>query len=707
MDLYCAPMTWIILAVGCLVTSGTLAAESDKPSVKKETVATEESHRAIYLVRNTASANLVYLLEKHFEGTNGLRFLADPKLNLLSIRANSAATVEEVLKTLEQIDRLPRQIAVQLLIVEFPSKMGEDGNDNDKPTVRPDELTGSASDVLLKVQRWKRDGHVTSIRKFELKAYENNPSMLMIGEDRPVPNGVTISRPDGLATPTVAMNNFGTSVSVIARVADKDRIQMTVVAQDSQAQPPENGVVLGKGVNGPIVRPAVALKQLTTTIEVSDGGSNVATGFQSGLAQGQPPSYFVISARVVDSERLHRGGGAEGAAATPSTPADSAQPTVPAVPVVRESGPQDAAPSRFSRAVSSSLLRSFQVQDFARRLKLTEEQKSQFEQMRTEMVTEIRKRSEADAIPNITNEFDQKALKLLTDDQRKTWTEIQEESLTNPPAERSPDSGNDRNRGPSSRSESSFRSAPGRGNELSPQKRLADLNDQIPKRPGSALTLRRRADVFVELQQWDNAITDLRAIPRSTSVGGMKDRLNLALILAYRGDTIGSRDILRKMLESKESLYGDRLIIAALLYNEPAQQARLRALFDPHPPITLRPDFELGRVTELLNLGCNQGFGHMLHGQPLLAILCFETALTEVSNRKHGFRRSNALEKACLTLALLEIGDDSRATNLINEIEGELASSPMTIGEITDHVLLRHVRAQQTSVGTPKATIAK
>src|SRR6516162_32696 len=107
---------------------------------------TAKNQRIVYVVKNGEAKELAGILGKHFKGDAEVQILPDSPSNCLLISA-APNVFEEVVKVLEQLDKRPQLVSVELLIAEVTPKKGDDG----KPVARElddKEFIGPAKDVV-------------------------------------------------------------------------------------------------------------------------------------------------------------------------------------------------------------------------------------------------------------------------------------------------------------------------------------------------------------------------------------------------------------------------------------------------------------------------------------------------------------------------------------------------------------------------------
>src|SRR5262249_46779232 len=143
-----------------------------------------------YVVRYGSAKELAAVLAKHFKDDAEVQALPEPSSNCLLISA-SPAVFDEVVKLLEQVDRRPQVLAVDLLIAEIPPRQDKDA----KPVTQerePDEgeFKGTMADVLAKLKEMRKEqgGELT---QFQATTAENQEATVLVGASKPYVMGAT------------------------------------------------------------------------------------------------------------------------------------------------------------------------------------------------------------------------------------------------------------------------------------------------------------------------------------------------------------------------------------------------------------------------------------------------------------------------------------------------------------------------------------
>src|SRR4051812_3009090 len=111
------------LSAGLIVLAGLLALLGPCPGARADD--SPRGKRAVYFLKHASARDLAAALAKHFKGEAEAQAAPVAADDCLLVRAEPRV-LEEVAKLVTSLDRRPRQIVVDLLIVELPAKAGAD-----------------------------------------------------------------------------------------------------------------------------------------------------------------------------------------------------------------------------------------------------------------------------------------------------------------------------------------------------------------------------------------------------------------------------------------------------------------------------------------------------------------------------------------------------------------------------------------------------
>jgi type II secretory pathway component GspD/PulD (secretin) len=272
--------------------------------------------RTTYVVQNGVAKDLADVLGKYFKGEAGVQFVAEPESNCLLITA-PPAILEEVFRTLKVLDRQPRMVAVQILLVEVPEKKRADGKaDSNGKKLSEKDLSGSAEEIEAKVLELQKKGTIGGLKRVRLSVLENQSGSVAVMENKPYVVGTTRGAgggPGGRGGPPSASmvnyRNLGTTVRITPRVNDEGRVLLAIHVEDARANSTKDGVKIGEADDGAAVNAAQFVNaSLESKLAVPSGKAVVAEGVKVNSRSEDSHIVVIVSAKVV--ERGAKGGGA-------------------------------------------------------------------------------------------------------------------------------------------------------------------------------------------------------------------------------------------------------------------------------------------------------------------------------------------------------------------------------------------------------------
>lgn len=271
----------LVLIGGFLfVLSGGQAQEKSEPPAKKR-------HRILYVVKNADPPVLADILGKHFKSDAEVLAAPAGAGNALLVSGTPAA-VEEIVKLLDELDRSPKTVEVDVVLAEVPAKKADA---KDMP-----ELDLSGPDVLTRLEAMVKAGQVGSVQRVKLTATEGQPITSTTGGNKPFTSSVVRGGggfgAGGPVQRSVTYQSVGTTVHLLARVGAGDTVMVELDLRDSQAKLPEAGEEAGT--------PSLDNSTLTTKLRVPSGRAAVARAVRTEAKAGRTTSLVIVTARVVD-----------------------------------------------------------------------------------------------------------------------------------------------------------------------------------------------------------------------------------------------------------------------------------------------------------------------------------------------------------------------------------------------------------------------
>src|SRR5262249_30056160 len=157
-------------------------------------------------VKHRPAKDMAALLSQQFKSESGVKIVADPPSNCLLLQARPKVFAQ-LLQVLEQLDRPPRSVVVDVWIVEVPAKKGEELRD----------LAGTLRAVPAKIDALQRKSLLGAVKHLQLTATENHLVSHMSGEERGYIMSATVTA-TGLTTKSMSRRQTGTNVKVTPRI---------------------------------------------------------------------------------------------------------------------------------------------------------------------------------------------------------------------------------------------------------------------------------------------------------------------------------------------------------------------------------------------------------------------------------------------------------------------------------------------------------
>ncbi|MCI0456472.1 MAG: hypothetical protein L0Z62_05770 [Gemmataceae bacterium] len=288
------PLALVCLLAGLFIISGGVSAQKEPAA---------GTRRLVYVVRHGTASELAAVLGKHFKGEAEVQALADGPSNFLLISA-APGVFGEVVKTLEQLDRPPRSVAVEVLLAEVISGKEEAGQPAAAKGLDEPALSGSIEKVLAQLNALRAQRRLGTLKRVQLIATENQLASARVGESKPHVVAINQSMAKGgLPRPIRTLNykETGTQVQVQLRVSPEGLVGVELTVEDTQTRVPLDGIPLGVDETGvPIRATEFITSRLKTTLNLRSGHAVLAKGVQTTSKSGQERTLVIVTARVVE-----------------------------------------------------------------------------------------------------------------------------------------------------------------------------------------------------------------------------------------------------------------------------------------------------------------------------------------------------------------------------------------------------------------------
>lgn len=247
--------------------------------------ADSKPRRAVYTVVNGDAPTLAEVVGEHFKGEAAV--IAAPGNTLLV----SGTAVPEVLKLLEQLDKKPRTVEVEVTVAEVPAKEWKDGE-------------GKIEDLLKDATGKPAPG-----QRVKLTAVEGQAVSTQSGGTKPFVDGVRAAPGGGGGfggkggaaplTRSISYRDVGTTVKMTARVGADDTVAVELSVQGSRVRAVDAGDETAVA--------AVETGSLATKLNVPAGKAVVAQAVRTDGKDGGTVSVVIVTARVVPDGPTKKG----------------------------------------------------------------------------------------------------------------------------------------------------------------------------------------------------------------------------------------------------------------------------------------------------------------------------------------------------------------------------------------------------------------
>ena len=226
--------------------------------------------------------------------------------------------LEQVTRLVEQLDRRPQSVRVELLIAEVqqkgkprtPARKRSSGNagrktrsDRGKQPARPNaavklpaeavgpERSKSKEGVRRQLRSLQGAGQLKVLNRPQITTLDNQPAHIHIGQKIPVFR--TAGGKEGPSRTTVAYEEVGVIVGIWPRISPNGRVTMEINVEKSELGSAAEGVPAGVLDSGKVLRlPRIETTTLQATVSVADGESAVLGGLT--VESGSQRSKLII-----------------------------------------------------------------------------------------------------------------------------------------------------------------------------------------------------------------------------------------------------------------------------------------------------------------------------------------------------------------------------------------------------------------------------
>jgi type II secretory pathway component HofQ len=265
------------------------------PAAAQDRPATEQKS-GTYVVKYAAAKDLADILAKHFRGAAEIKIGPDAASNSLLINA-PPTVLEEVMKTLELLDRRPRPVAIDIFVVELATKKGDDKEK------RPDkkEFSGAINNVAERLDSMVKKGQVAGFRRIQLTTPEGQPSLQDLTEVKQFVMAAS-ALPNGIITRQISRRKVGTLLKVTPRITADRSVMLTLNVEDARAQDTTIPWVPVDENGNPFFITQFVHTWLIGKISVASGQAALAKDAKVISKEAEAETLIIVGARIDEPE---------------------------------------------------------------------------------------------------------------------------------------------------------------------------------------------------------------------------------------------------------------------------------------------------------------------------------------------------------------------------------------------------------------------
>jgi type II secretory pathway component GspD/PulD (secretin) len=248
----------------------------------------EDAQRLVYPVRNGSANDLAAAIGKEIKGVEAF---AEPSSNcvLLSGRPDLVA---EAARALERLDRRPRLLAVEVVVV---------GLSGDKePNVK--DFAGPVADVTARLAELQKKEKGVTVTRLQATGADNQPCRALLGESRPYV--VSVGQPlvpGGPAPTRIQFRDVGTQVSLTPQLTQDGTVVVELELKAARLHVAPEARVLGKNDKGEEIRETEFVTATANgKVAVAPGQVVPVKDVQVKSTSGSFKAVVLVTARALD-----------------------------------------------------------------------------------------------------------------------------------------------------------------------------------------------------------------------------------------------------------------------------------------------------------------------------------------------------------------------------------------------------------------------
>jgi type II secretory pathway component GspD/PulD (secretin) len=289
----------LLRAAGALTLLLGLAvlAAADPPAPAKDDAGNK---RLIYIVKHGVAKDLAAVLGEHLKGVAEIQALPDATSNCLLINASPSA-LDEVVKVLEQLDRRPQTVSIEIVIAEI-GKKAEGEKTAPAEDVDEKDFTGTIADVNSRVEALQKKGIISGVKRLQLTAVEGLSASVSVGENKPYVTGMNHVA-TGATVRSISYRNAGIKADASVRVSSEKVVTLDLKLEDAHPYTSEDAPAIGTDENGkPVLATEFAVTNLNTKLDIASGHAQAAEGVKTQAKSDKAHTVIIVGARMIEPD---------------------------------------------------------------------------------------------------------------------------------------------------------------------------------------------------------------------------------------------------------------------------------------------------------------------------------------------------------------------------------------------------------------------
>lgn len=269
----------LLCTIAALVASHTAAVFAQEAEAEAESA--PQSETLVYAARGVPVAELADVIQQ-LTRKGEVTVVPEVITNHLILRG-PPDLVRDLTTVLEHIDRLPRRIEIQALLVELRD-------------LEVEVADGEFEDHARSLRDLAANGGATILTRVRMTTLDNQLAQVQVGGQKAVLTGGVFSPRDGRRSNTYQVDEEGLIVAITPRATDES-IMLNISVEETRI---EDSPAPSADSVEEITPPAKSTAVVNSTVSVKDGETVTISDVDQGRGDSNRRVIVVVTARVLD-----------------------------------------------------------------------------------------------------------------------------------------------------------------------------------------------------------------------------------------------------------------------------------------------------------------------------------------------------------------------------------------------------------------------